>query len=252
MLKVLIIFAVLLLLLGARLLPRMGRILGGHARKPYRQARWMWSWFAGSEAEALEAELEYGLECAREFAAQFPSPVPAAKQELVAEVGVALAAATPVAGREFRFRVIAALTANAYALPGGFVFVTEPLLDLCGHDRDEVAFLLGHEMGHILRGHARDQLTASLFLNAVTARLAGAGGMLRQALGKGYSRELELEADLESVRLAAAAGFDPGGAVRALERMARIAPDEPGLAEYFASHPPFAERVRELQRRRKA
>jgi Zn-dependent protease with chaperone function len=138
---------------------------------------------------------------------------------------------------------------NAFALPGGFVFVTEPLLDLCGADRDEIAFFLGHELGHILRGHARDKLTASTFLNAVGSRLPGAGTMLRQILNKGYSRELELEADREGVRLAGAAGFDPQAAIRALNRLAQISADHAGALEYFSSHPPISERIRQVERR---
>ena len=245
MLRLLLIVG-LLLLFGANLLPRLGVWLGGRSRKPFRQARWMWSWFAGTEAEAIQSEYDYGRECAREFAAQFPGQAPREKQELVAAVGSRLADAVKDRRREFRFRLVRASVSNAYALPGGFVFITEPLLDLCAGDRDELAFLLGHEMGHVLRGHARSQLTARTFLNAVTARLSGAGLMLRQLLNQGYSRELELEADREGARLAAAAGFDPRAAARALQRLARVSGGNAGLMEYFSSHPPIAERVQKL------
>ena len=246
MLRLLVIVGVFLFF-GAKFLPRLGSWLGGQSRKPFRQVKWMWSWLAGTEAEALQAEHEYGRECARQFAAQFSSKAPREKQEVVLTVGSKLSNAVKDPRREFRFSLVRASTANAYALPGGFVFITEPLLDLCAQDRDELAFLLGHEMGHILRGHAKSKLTASTFLNAVTARFSGAGLMLRQVLGKGYSRELELEADCEGARLAAAAGFDPGAAARALRRMARVSADNAGLLEYFSSHPPFSERVQKLE-----
>ena len=206
----------------------------------------MWSWLAGTEAEAIQAEYEYGGECARQFAAQFPGKAPREKQEVVAAVGSKLAGAVEDRRRQFHFSLVRAGVSNAYALPGGFVFITEPLLDLCAQDPDELAFLLGHEMGHVLCGHAKSQLTARTFLNAVTARLAGAGLMLRQLLNQGYSRELELEADGEGARLAAAAGFDPRAAARALQRLARGASGNAGLMEYFSSHPPIAERVRKL------
>jgi len=162
---------------------------------------------------------------------------PREKQELVAAVGAKLADAVKDGRREFHFSLVRAGVSNAYALPGGFVFITEPLLDLCAQDRDELAFLLGHEMGHVLRGHAKSQLTASTFLHAVTAQLAGAGLMLRQLLNKGYSRELELEADAEGARLAASAGFDPRAAARALQRLARVSGGNAGLMEYFSSIP---------------
>ena len=229
-----------------KFLPRLGTWLGGQSRKPFRQAKWMWSWLAGTEAEAIQAEYEYGRECARQFAAQFPGKAPREKQEVVAAVGSKLAGAVEDRRRQFHFSLVRAGVSNAYALPGGFVFITEPLLDLCAQDPDELAFLLGHEMGHVIRGHARSQLTARTFLNAVTARLAGAGLMLRQLLNQGYSRELELEADGEGARLAAAAGFDPRAAARALQRLERGASGNAGLMEYFSSHPPIAERVRKL------
>jgi predicted Zn-dependent protease len=244
----LLVIAGLLLFFGAKLLPRLGSWLGGRSRKPFRQAKWMWSWFAGTEAEAIQAEYEYGRECARQFAAQFSGKAPREKQEVVAAVGSRLADAVKDRRREFHFSLVRASLSNAYALPGGFVFITEPLLDLCAPDRDELAFLLGHEMGHVLRGHAKSQLTARTFLHAVTARLSGAGLMLRQLLNQGYSRELELEADREGARLAAAAGFDPRAAARALRRLARVSSGNAGLAEYFSSHPPLAERVQKLER----
>jgi predicted Zn-dependent protease len=208
----------------------------------------MWSWFAGTEAEAIQAEYEYGRECARQFAAQFSGKAPREKQEVVAAVGSMLADAVKDRRRQFRFTLVRASSSNAYALPGGFVFITEPLLDLCAPDRDELAFLLGHEMGHVLCGHAKSQLTARTFLHAVTARLSGAGLMLRQLIDKGYSRELELEADREGARLVAAAGFDPRSAAGALRRLARVSSGNAGLMEYFSSHPPLAERVQKLER----
>ncbi len=246
MLKLFVIVG-LFLFFGAKLLPRVGSWLGGNARKPFRQAKWMWSWFAGSEADSLQAEREYGRECARQFAKQFAGSAARSSQQLVVAVGARLAEAVHDSRREFRFTVVPSPVSNAYALPGGFVFITEPLLHLCGHDQDEIAFFLGHEMGHILRGHAKNQLTASALLNAVTARLTGAGLMLRQLLNKGYSRELELEADREGARLAGAAGFDRRGAARALARLAQASTSNGGLAEYFSSHPPFDERIRALE-----
>jgi len=54
----LLLIVVLLLFFGANLLPRLGVWLGGRSRKPFRQAKWMWSWLAGTEAEAIQAEYD--------------------------------------------------------------------------------------------------------------------------------------------------------------------------------------------------
>ena len=242
----LVIILVLILLFNPKLLPRMGDWLGGQSRKPFRQARWMWSLCTGTEDESIRAERDYGQECARAFAKQFSGSASRTDQEFVANVGAKLADAVKDLRREFHFTVVASNLANAFALPGGFVFITGSLLDLCGRDRNQIAFFLGHEIGHILRGHAKDHLTTNAFLNAVMSRLPATGQMLRQVISKGYSRTLELEADQEAARLAAAAGFDARASMDALKNLAQVSPDASGLAEYLSSHPPISERVREL------
>jgi predicted Zn-dependent protease len=246
-LPLLIAIFVILLLFGAKILPRLGHYLGSQSRKPYRQAKWMWTSFAGTEEESIKAEREYGRECAREFIRQFPETVPASDQEIVSGIGARLAEKVDDSRREFRFALVSSSTANAFALPGGFVFMTDALLNLCERDRDEIAFFLGHEIGHIVHGHAKEQLATSTLLNAVTARLSGVGRMIREVLGKGYSRTLEMEADAAAVRLAVAADFDSEASVRALQRLSQVAPDNAGLAEYFSSHPSIAERVKEIE-----
>lgn len=243
----LIVILILFLFFNPKLLPRMGNWLGWQSRKPFRQAKWMWSWAAGTEDESLRAERDYGEECARAFLKQFSGSVLGTDQELVATIGSRLVDAVKDPRREFRFKVVPSALSNAFALPGGFVFITESLLDLCKHDPGKIAFFLGHEIGHIVRGHARDQMTASTFLNAVMARIPAAGQMLRQMVSKGYSRTLELEADREAVRLISAAGFDGHASIHALKRLAQIFPENSGLAEYFSSHPPLSERVLALE-----
>lgn len=243
-----ILILVLLLLFSPKLLPRLGTLLGEQARKPFRQIRWVWSWVSGTEDERIRAELDYGRECARAFAKQFSGSVSSTDRELAAAVGAKLADAVQDPRREFCFTVVPSALANAFALPGGFVFITGSLILLCEHDRNEIAFFLGHEMGHILRGHARDHLTANAFLNAVMARLPAAGPMLRQVISKGYSKTLELEADQDAVRLAAAAGFDARASIRALQRLEQVSPAASGITEYLSSHPTLSERVHELEK----
>jgi beta-barrel assembly-enhancing protease len=247
-LPAILIIIILILLFNPGILPGLGSWLGGKSRKPYRQAKWVWSSFAGTEDEAVQAEQEYGAECARVFAAQFSGKVSRSDRELVNAIGTRLAEKVNDPRRSFRIEVAGTGIANAYALPGGYIFITGALIDLCGRDKDEIAFFLGHEMGHVLRGHARDQMTANTFFNAVMSRVPAAGQLLRTVLSKGYSQLQELEADKESIRLASRAGFNSRAAISALQRLSQIAPDPSGLAEYLSSHPPISERVRELEK----
>ena len=244
---VLIFILILFLLFGSSHLGGVGTQLGKQARKPYRQAKWMFALLSGTEEESLRAEEEFGRECAREFSKQFSGIASVPDRDLVSAIGARLAKAVKDPRRNFQFSAIVSPTANAFALPGGFVFITTRLLDLAGRNPDEIAFFLGHEIAHVVCGHAKDQMSAGVILNAIATRLAGAGGLLSQVLAKGYSRSMELEADKEGVRLADAAGFSSKSSLQALRRLADIAPDVSGLAEYFSSHPTVQDRIRSLE-----
>jgi predicted Zn-dependent protease len=102
-------------------------------------------------------------------------------------------------------------------------------------------------MGHVLRRHARDRFMVDVVFDVVGRRLPAAGQVVREVLAKGYSRDQELEADGEAVRLLRAAGFDSDGGVRALERLAQYAPEQTSLGEYFSTHPRFDQRLRALR-----
>lgn len=250
--ELLLLALLIALLWRGRGLPAIGRRLGERARKPFRQARWLWGSMGGDEAEALSAEEAFGRECARELVAKFPGRVAPDDQRLVAEIGARLRAAQGDGPRAFEFRAVAASAPNAFALPGGFVFVTDALLRLCADDRDALAFVVAHEMGHVLLSHARDRFMADLVFDVVGRRVPAAGPVVREMLGKGYSRDQELEADHDAVRLLKAAGFHPDGGVRALERLAQRTPEQDGLGEYFSTHPRLHDRIRALRKTSRA
>jgi predicted Zn-dependent protease len=144
---------------------------------------------------------------------------------------------------------------NALALPGGIVWITRPLFDLVQAAPDELAFILGHEMGHIMRRHAMDRLmTHSVLSTAIRAGALGglgrsqAGRMVMQLLEQGYSQDQELDADRLGVRLSASAGYDPQAAIRLLLRLKARSGEPELLGTFFASHPPFDTRVQNLDR----
>lgn len=245
--ELLLLALLIVLLWRGRSLPALGQRLGRRARKPFRQARWLWASLAGDEAEALSTEEAFGRECARELAASFPGRAAPDDQKRVADIGARLVTVQGNRPRSFELRAVAAAAPNAFALPGGFVFVTDALVRLCADDRDALAFVVAHEMGHVRLRHARDRFMADVVFDAVSRRVPAAGQVVREMLGKGYSRQQELEADREAVRLMTAGGFHQDGAVRALERLAQQAPaDATPASEYFSTHPPLEERIRAL------
>lgn len=175
--------------------------------------------------------------------------------EMLSRIGRRLTACVANKARRFNFEPVNGTEPNAFALPGGFVFVTRSLIELCQCNQDEVAFILGHEMAHVIRGHAMDRIISNSAIAAASraAPIRGAlSGWLRkvgiQFLESAYSQDMEFEADELGIRLSAAAGYDPHASVQLFDRLAK--PDSTvssfDLSAYFSSHPPFKERVNNI------
>ena len=231
---------------------RLGRKAGASARK----GRWIWSSLTGTESEALEAEYRAGRDLARDFDRETPFEDDLRSRELLAEITGRLCRRLTNKQRRWRIAPIRADEPGAFALPGGFVYVTRPLLEFCDFDRDEIACVVGHEMGHVVHGHAMERITGQLLTSAASRVARIPGGILSQGiltagvklLHSAYSRDQELDADEFGARLAAAAGYDPRGAIRAFERLRGLEADGAlPLAEYFSSHPPMAVRIERLR-----
>jgi len=240
--ELIVIIVVLVVLFGGGWFARAGREAGQKVRKKVLAAKWVYTSATGTNSKALLAEREYGQEAANEFASEYDDVVAEAKQVLVARLGASLSQQhkTPW---PLSYRVVAAPEINAYALPGGFIFISERLLDVFGEDHDAVAFVLAHEMAHVVLGHARDALERGLLLAGVTAKAAGLGNSIRALIMQGYSRDDELAADKYGVSLMKKAGFDSGGATRTLTLLGRLSPLELGPLEYLSSHTPANERL---------
>ena len=141
---------------------------------------------------------------------------------------------------------------TAFALPGGFIFIAHSLVQLCNRNEDDVAFVLAHEMAHVIRRHAIERLNPaegrSVWSRDCRARRAGRLGrdgsrtVGIQGLASAYSQDEEFEADELGVLLMRTAQFDPAGAIRMLQCLGRFhaggaAP--PGLNRYLSTHPPI-------------
>jgi predicted Zn-dependent protease len=222
-----------------------------------RKAKWMWQSVAGSEADALKVEYEVGQDLACEVRQQLGPGRNDQTNCLLNEIGRRLAAYTANKFRKFTFEIVEGTESNAFALPGGFVFVTQLLVELCGHNPDEVAFVLGHEMGHIVRGHAMNRIISTSAIAAVSRAAPVQGvlaGWLRrvgvQFVESAYSQDMETEADRFGVQLAAAAGYEPQACVQLFCRLAELKTSarQIDLGSYFSSHPPFDVRIRNVNR----
>jgi predicted Zn-dependent protease len=231
----------------------LGKLLGPTARK----ARWIWLSMTGTEAEAIRIEGEVGKELAREIRHQLKTAPDPRLSHLLNEVGSRLAGYVANKSRSFSFEIFEAGQPNAFALPGGYIFVTRSLLELCGHNPDEIAFILGHEMGHVIRGHAMDRIITNSAIT-IGANLTSLRGPLTtwlntvgiNLLQSTYSQDLELEADNLGTRLIVAAGFSPKAPAILLSRLAKLNPTDEGFnpGHYFSSHPVINLRIQKINR----
>src|SRR5262245_3052008 len=199
-------------------------------------------------AMSPEQEIALGLKSAPEMASQMGGVSRNEKaRALVRRVGEELVAKS-VASKspyKFSFHVLAdARTINAFALPGGPVFITEGLLRLLKTE-GELATVLGHEIGHVIARHssaqlAKQQLTQGLLSALVVGtgdyNSAQIGQVVGSLIGMQYGREDELEADALGVRIAREAGYDPRAMIRVMEVLAKASGGS-RQPEFFSTHP---------------
>ncbi|MFZ2149430.1 MAG: M48 family metallopeptidase [Sedimentisphaerales bacterium] len=229
----------------------LGRKVGPKVRK----AKWLWQSIAGSEADAIKVEHEVGQDLAREIRRELELDQEPQAEQILNEAGNRLAACVTNKSRKFSFETIKGVEPNAFALPGGFIFVTRSLMEICRWNENEVAFILGHEMGHVIKGHAMARIISNSAI-AAASRAAPIRGVLAgwlrkvgvQFLESAYSQDLESEADKLGVRLVAGAGYDPNACAQLLSRLAELSPPagQFDLGSYFSSHPPFKVRIQNI------
>ncbi|HEY1071333.1 M48 family metallopeptidase [Brevundimonas sp.] len=180
----------------------------------------------------------------------------AAQNERVRRVGGRIVQAAGLANRAWDYRVFQDDSPNAFVLPSGKIGVTTGLLALTRND-DQLATVLGHEVGHVVARHAAErystQSTAGLVLGAVQSRAGdysqavGAFGGLGAQLGLllPFSRSHELEADRLGVDYVAAAGYKPSESVALWRLMAQQR--QSGAPEFASTHPSDQTRIAALQ-----
>ncbi len=238
----------------------MSEFLDKLARKTARTfntTRWVFKSLAGTEEESIEAEYVLGGVLASEIVHQIPVIEGGQPVDLINEIGGNLYNRLTDKRRKFNFSVLKSAEVNAFTLPGGFVFVTHRLIEFCQSDADEIAFVLGHEMGHVVRGHALDRMIANSALKFI-ANLwpvrSPAGQLSKQVLAKmlsgSYSQDQELEADTFGVGIMDAAHYNPQSAARFMQRIKTIPKENTGsiFGKYFASHPEGEIRIRNLNK----
>lgn len=145
---------------------------------------------------------------------------------------------------------------NAFCMPGGKIAFYTGILEKLKLNDDEVAAVMGHEIAHALREHARDRMAKSQIGNIganVLSQALGLGTLGSQALGQGlqlvsltFSRSDETEADLVGMDIAARAGYDPRAGISLWQKMGALSKERP--PEWLSTHPSGDTRIYDIQR----
>ena len=175
-------------------------------------------------------------------------------QERISKIGQRLVSVCERKDISYFFTVLDNQRFNAFALPGGYVYIDKGLIEKTDCD-DEIAAILAHEIGHIVARHSIKRLQAALGYNLLSVLAvaavkdprfkSGADAAFSQIM-LGYAREDEMLADCLAVKYLKEAGYNPEAVVTLLEKLKQLdkqAPLRPLIFRYARTHPYLSERI---------
>jgi beta-barrel assembly-enhancing protease len=204
-------------------------------------------------------EISIGRDVASRLLGAAPLVPNAGLQRYVNHVGRWLAAQTERPDLPWQFGVLDSPNVNAFAVPGGTIFITKGLLDRMRNEA-ELAGVLGHEIVHVLRKHHLKAIQkgaqSALAGDAMSAALKDRAGPARDKLisfgtemySRGLDKSDELEADRMGIVIAARAGYDSYGLPSVLQTLQAMSAQDSTLALMFKTHPAPADRLLELDK----
>jgi predicted Zn-dependent protease len=212
-----------------------------------------------------EQEISLGRKYSAEITKEMPPYDDPELEQLVQQVGEKVAANSHRPDLIYRFTVLDSTSVNAFALPGGYIYITRGLLAYLDSEA-ELAAVLGHEIGHVTARHSVRQhstTTVTGILGAVLAASTGIQGvdtltdLAGTAIVRGYGREHELEADRLGAEYLAKTGYDPQAMLQVVgvlkdqetfdKQIAKLEDREPRAYHgLFATHPDNDKRLQEV------
>jgi MAF protein len=202
---------------------------------------------------STDKEVQMGQAIAKQVEKEYKLADDPLIQNRVEDIGRKIAAVCDRKDIDYTFKVLDDEEVNAFALPGGFVYVNKGLIDHVSSD-DELAGVLAHEVGHVVARHSIKKLQALQGYSILRILLVAAPGQGEVGAAAdtaftqlllGYSREDELLADQLGARYTKLAGFDPRGMISFLEKLQEINRRKPARPlSYFRTHPFVPDRIR--------
>jgi predicted Zn-dependent protease len=209
---------------------------------------------------SVEQEIQIGREANAQVRKETPELTDQQVVAYVRSIGQRLVAQAPGPKYPYSFAVANYREINAFALPGGPVWIHRGLMHAATNE-SQIAGVLAHEVAHVAQRHAADQLTKGMVANGVLgvlgAFLGNSGGASAAQMAAGllangaflkFSRDDEREADQVGLQVMRKAGWDARGMVELFEILRREQGRDPGaVATFFSSHPSPANRIALLQ-----
>jgi predicted Zn-dependent protease len=218
---------------------------------------------------SVEDEKEIGFKESRKIDQNIGFVEKGKAPQYVKTLGQRLAQNSPRKDIKYEFHIVDMAEPNAFALPGGYVFVTRGLLALVNSE-DELANVVGHEIGHVAARHAVQRVSKGAPLRILTGIPALAVGIVLPGVGRGiaglgevtnklllapYGRSQEHQADDVGQQIAASSGYDPAGMPRFLRGLDEVTilrqKGKTRRSGWFDSHPATPDRVEQTKNRAK-
>jgi Zn-dependent protease with chaperone function len=216
---------------------------------------------AGWNLFSPEQDVEVGQQSAQQAEQQLPILNDAQVQNYVNRIGQRLAQNAGGPQFQYRFRVVNASDINAFALPGGFIYVNRGVLDQARNE-GEVAGVLAHEISHVALRHGTHQASKAYAAQAGISILGGilggrvgsgtadiinaVGGLGLNALFLKYSRDLESQADIRGSQILAASGYSPQDMINFFHTLERV--DTSKKTNWLSDHPAPPDRIARISR----
>jgi predicted Zn-dependent protease len=205
-------------------------------------------------------EIEMGKQSAQQVAQSIGYYNDPGVQAYVSQIGLKMAKASERPNLPWEFHVVNDASVNAFALPGGFIFVTRGLMTAI-NDEAELATVVGHEIGHVTNRHSVQQISKAevaqlglglgSILSSDVARVAGVASQGLQILFLKYSRDAENQADQAGFRYALGQNYDVREMANVFQTLERVSQTSGGgkLPEWLSTHPDPGTRIQATQQR---
>jgi beta-barrel assembly-enhancing protease len=207
---------------------------------------------------SLEDEWKLGEQLSRDIAAQIRLNNDPDVNAYVRQMGQRIVAQTPMANLPWQFHVVDDPAINAFAIPGGHVYVNTGLI-ANADTAAELAGVMAHEISHVVARHSTEQISRQYGLSIVAGLALGQNpGQLQQIAAQivaqgafaRFSRDAEREADELGIRFMYDANYDPRGMASMFRELLEHQKTQPGRVEaFFSTHPTTDARVRDAESR---